>query len=108
LLRFVYGQTVPESRQQAFPQVKVRSLRALPMRPIDLADAADRARHQRLVALVQRMLELQRKLVTPQSIRRQATVQRRIDATDQQIDQLVFELYEVTPQEMKIVAEATR
>jgi hypothetical protein len=108
LLRFVYGQTVPESRQQAFPQVKVRSLRALPMRPIDLADAADRERHERMVALVLRMLELQRKLVAPPSTRSKATVQRRIDATDRQIDQLVFELYELTPEEIEIVEKATR
>ncbi len=108
LLRYVYGQTVPESRQQAFPQVKVRSLRALPIRPINLADAADREQHDGLVALVRRMLEMQRKHLAPQSTRRKATVQRRIDATDRQIDQLVFELYELTPEEIEIVKEATR
>jgi len=34
-------------------------------------------------------------------------LQRQIDATDQQIDQLVYELYELTDEEIRIVEEAT-
>jgi hypothetical protein len=35
-------------------------------------------------------------------------LQRQIDATDRQIDQLVYELYGLTDDEIKIVVEATR
>jgi hypothetical protein len=35
------------------------------------------------------------------------TIQRQIAATDAQIDQLVYELYGLTPNEIKIVEEAT-
>ena len=35
-------------------------------------------------------------------------IQRQIDATDKQIDQLVYELYSLTKEEIKIVEEATR
>jgi hypothetical protein len=34
---------------------------------------------------------------------KQTLIQRRIDATDQQIDKLVYELYELTPEEIAIV-----
>jgi len=34
-------------------------------------------------------------------------IQRQIDATDKQIDQLVYELYGLTEEEIKIVEEAT-
>jgi transketolase N-terminal domain/subunit len=37
----------------------------------------------------------------------QAPIQRQIDATDRQIDRLVYELYELTDDEIKIVEEAT-
>ena len=37
----------------------------------------------------------------------QDRIQRQIDATDRQIDQLVYELYELTDEEIKIVEEAT-
>ena len=35
-------------------------------------------------------------------------IQRQLDATDRQIDNLVYELYELTDDEIKIVEEATR
>ena len=35
-------------------------------------------------------------------------IQRQIDATDRQIDQLVYELYGLTEDEIRIVEEATR
>jgi hypothetical protein len=38
----------------------------------------------------------------------QTGLQRRIDATDQQIDQLVYQLYGLTDAEIKIVEDATR
>ena len=35
------------------------------------------------------------------------SIQRQIDATDRQIDQLVYELYGLTDDEIRIVEEAT-
>ncbi len=35
-------------------------------------------------------------------------IQRQIDATDKQIDQLVYELYGLTDEEIRIVEEATK
>ena len=39
----------------------------------------------------------------PKPAMKQTLIQRRIDATDQQIDKLVYELYELTPEEIAIV-----
>ena len=36
-----------------------------------------------------------------------ALIQRQIDATDKQIDHLVYELYDLTDEEIKIVEEGT-
>jgi len=38
----------------------------------------------------------------------QTAIQHQIDATDRQIDQLVYELYGLTDDEIRIVEEATR
>ena len=43
----------------------------------------------------------------PRDARRKTAIQRQIDATDRQIDQLVNELYGLTEDEIKIVEEAT-
>jgi len=49
------------------------------------------------------MLDLHKKLRTVKTPHENETLQRQIDATDQQIDRLVYELYELTEEEIKIV-----
>jgi len=108
LIRYVYRQAVHESHQKAFPQVKVRSLRELPIRTIDLSDPSEKARHDRMVKLVERMLELHKKLAAAKTAHDKTVLQRQIDKTDNQIDQLVYELYDLTEEEIAIVQKETR
>ncbi len=54
-----------------------------------------------MVALVERMLELNKR--TPATPQEQLEVQRAIAATDRQIDALVYQLYELSPEEIAIV-----
>ena len=60
-----------------------------------------------LPALVERMLALHRKLATAAIPADKQLYQREIAATDQQIDTLVYELYELTEEEIEIVEGAT-
>ena len=53
--------------------------------------------------LVQRMLELHKRLAEAKTPPAKTMLQRQIEATDQQIDQLVYELYGLTEEEIKIV-----
>ena len=75
----------------------------LPVRIINFANPADKTRHDRIVALVEQMLDLRKKLSETRDPRTREQLQRRIDATDAQIDRLVYELYELTEEEIKVV-----
>jgi len=75
----------------------------LPIRPINFSDPADVARHDRMVTLVEQMLELHRRLAAAASEHDRALYQRQIEATDREIDKLVYELYGLTQEEIKIV-----
>jgi len=75
----------------------------LPIRTINIDDPADKARHDRMVDLVNRMLDLNRKLAESKTPQEKAMLQRQIEATDHQIDQLVYDLYELTPDEIAII-----
>jgi len=70
------------------------------------SDPADVARHDRLVSLVERMLALHKQLHETSTPHERTALQRRIEATDGQIDALVYEIYGLTEEEIKIV-EAT-
>ena len=54
------------------------------------------------------MLQLHKALVLAKTPNEKNALQRQIDARDPQIDQLVYELYGLTDEEIRIVEEATR
>ena len=56
-----------------------------------------------MVQLVEQMLSLNKQLAEAKTGHEQTLLQRQIDATDKQIDKLVYELYELTEEEIKIV-----
>ena len=80
----------------------------LPIRTIDFSDLTDKARtdkarHDRIVELVGQMLDLHKKLAEAREPQAKTILQRRIETTDRQIDRLVYKLYELTEEEIRIV-----
>jgi hypothetical protein len=80
----------------------------LPIRTINFSDPKEKARHDRMVKLVEQMLSLHRQLPTARTPDEETRLQRQIDATDHQIDQLVYELYGLTEKEIQIVEEGAK
>lgn len=58
-----------------------------------------------MVLLVEQMIDLNKRLAGVQGQHEKILLQRHIEATDQQIDQLVYELYELTEEEINLVEE---
>lgn len=63
--------------------------------------------HDCLVSLVDSMLTLDNRLAAEQIPQRRELTSREIDATDRQIDQIVYQLYGLTDEEIAIVEAAT-
>ena len=73
----------------------------MPFRVIDFSDPTDKAAHDKLVSLVERMLALhKRSASTPQE---KEMIRREVESTDRGIDKLVYELYGLTEEEIAIV-----
>lgn len=53
------------------------------------------------------MLDLHKQFAASRTAHDKEVLQRQIDATDRQIDKLVYELYGLTEEEIAIVEEAT-
>jgi len=60
-------------------------------------------RQDRFVALVDSMQTLHKQLAAAKSEAQKGVIQRQIDATDVEIDRLVYDLYELTAEEIAIV-----
>lgn len=71
-----------------------------------LRSAADKAAHDRMVKLVEQMLELHRQIAAVRTPQEKTALERQITATDAEIDRLVYQLYGLTADEIKTV-EAT-
>jgi len=56
---------------------------------INLSNSTDKARHDRMVELVDQMLGLNKQLAEAKVPQTKTVLQRRIETTDRQIDQLV-------------------
>ena len=77
----------------------------IPIRTINFTDLADAARHDRMVSLVTQMLDLHQQLAAEGVPHAKAVLQRRIEATDRQIDARVYELYGLTNAEIVVVEQ---
>jgi len=101
-LNFIYIETVKETGR-VFPQVKMSKVRALPFRTIDFSKPDEVKKHDKMVSLVDEMLELHKKISGIKNPDGKTRLQRQIDSTDGQIDKLVYELYGLTDEEIGIV-----
>nr|WP_320161698.1 N-6 DNA methylase [uncultured Methanoregula sp.] len=75
----------------------------IPIRTINFADPVDKARHDRMVALVTQMLDLNKRLQDASLDHDKELLQRQVEATDASIDKLVYELYGLTEEEIAVV-----
>jgi type I restriction-modification system DNA methylase subunit len=102
LTKFLYDDLVGE-QARVFPEVKPVQLFKLPIRPINFADTAEKSQHDKMVILVEQMLELHKRLVKAKTPQEKEGLERQIQETDSLIDSLVYELYGLNEEEIKIV-----
>lgn len=88
------------SADDTFPQIMIRDILQFPM------PATDKARHDKMVSLVEQMLLLNKQFIMTKTDHEKTALQRQIEATDKQIDKLVYELYGLTEEEIRTVEGA--
>jgi hypothetical protein len=89
------------ARRDDFPKIIIQQTRELPVP--DLAQHSEKASLIRLGMLVKRIMELHRKNFATNSAARIEIWRRQIDATDAEIDRLVYDLYGLTADEIAVV-----
>jgi hypothetical protein len=98
-----YLKQVSTTLRGGFFRYFTQFIEQLPIHTVNFDDPADAARHDKMVTLVERMLALHRRLATATIPADKELYQRQIEATDRQIDVLVYELYGLTEEEIGVV-----
>ena len=78
----------------------------LPICNRDFSNPDEVAKHDKLVALVESMLELQKKHHDARMERDKELYERQIKIVDTQIDRLLYDLYGLTEEEIEIVEKS--
>jgi len=112
LMSFLYPHVSNKMVAETFPRLSVRDVKRLPIRPINFSNPTEKAQHDRMVSLVERMLELHANAYgigagkqSPRTPQEKEMLAREIESTDAEIDRLVYELYGLTEEEIKVVEE---
>jgi len=106
LLNF-YLKKVTTPMRGGFFRYFTQFIEQLPIRRLDFSKPAEKAEHDRMVTLVEQMLKLHKDKAGARLGQEKAVLQQQIEATDAQIDRLVYDLYGLTEGEIKIVEGET-
>ncbi len=104
LLDFVMH-SIASTKQGGYFEYKPMYLSQLPIRTINFENPSDKAHHDKMVSLVGQILDFHKQLAVAKLPQKNTVLNRQIEATDRQIDELVYELYDLTEEEIRIVEE---
>lgn len=91
------------NKNKVFAKVLAKNIKKLPIKTIDFNNSSEKSDHDQKVNLVNQMVELNKKITKAKIPQSKEMFRRQIDATDQQIDRLVYKLYDLTAAEIEII-----
>ena len=103
--KYLYDGLTQEAGR-VFAQVKLAKVKQLPIRLIDFSSHSDEEAHDQMVSLAKKMIALQPQLASAKTPHDATLLERQLAATENQIDQLVYQLYGLTDEEIAVVAAA--
>ncbi|MGB7788331.1 Eco57I restriction-modification methylase domain-containing protein [Methanoregula sp.] len=104
LIAFVFAMTAGISGCERV-EYSWDDLRSLPVYTPDFDDPADAGRHDRIVSLVNRSLDLRKKVSRAETDEQRGALRQKIEAADRKIDRIVYELYGLDEEEIAVVEE---
>ena len=102
LISWFHRKQNPKSQKGLFPKVLVSDLKKTPVPRID---NSNQVLTNNLIQSVDSMIKQNRLLNLSKTPQEKTALERQIEATDKQIDQLVYQLYGLTEEEIKVLKE---
>jgi type I restriction-modification system DNA methylase subunit len=103
LLSFFLIKYFTTRKEDIFPEIVAYQLEQLPIPKLDLTKNNDRIIHDKIISLVDTMLIIQKQFYSTKIPKDKEIYQQKADIIDDQINKLVYKLYRLTDNEIKIV-----
>jgi type I restriction-modification system DNA methylase subunit len=101
LISYLYINQVTQATKDDFPQVTIKDMLALPFPAM-----TSKVHYNQLIKLIEQILDMHKQLQKTKTPHEKESLQRQIVAVDREIDQIVYQLYGLTDNEIKIVEAA--
>ena len=92
-----------KSAKKIFPKIPIANLEKLPIKNLNLDDKQDKEIHDKLVNLVDSIIDLNKKLSSEKNPNTIEMLNTRIQAVDAAIDKIVYSLYGLNDDEIRII-----
>ena len=103
LITWYHHKRNPKSQKALFPKILVSDLKKLPLSNHINWNSLENNIEIKLIELVKKIINLNDKLYQTETPTERKLLQKQIDITDKKINELVYELYDLTPEEIDII-----
>lgn len=98
-----YLQTQFKNAKKLFPKIPIKYLENLPIKIIDISKSEGRNIYEQIIKAVDALLELNERKSKVRLTQEKIQLNRRILYHEQIINQLLYDLYELSPEEIKLI-----
>jgi len=103
LMNFYHSNKYLDLSKNLFQKILIQNCKRFPVKIINVANKKEKSIHDEILKLVEQLLSLNKEKVDTKLPDRIEQLKIRIEHTDNRINQLVYHLYELTDDEIKIV-----
>jgi hypothetical protein len=103
LLSFLFSYISNKIEANSFPRISVGDLKKLPIKEIDFNNKTEVEQHDEIVKLVDKLLQLTREKNEAKLQTKISILESKIDYCETRINEIVYQLYGLTEEEIKIV-----
>jgi hypothetical protein len=105
LINYYYNKFL-KSTKKVFSEIQARQIGQLPFPTINLKDKDDKAKHDEIVILVDQLLKLNEEKAEAKLETNINQLKSKIDYSESRINEIVYQLYDLTEDEIKIIEES--
>jgi len=102
LLNYIHDD-LSQNKDKTFAKVLAVNLKKLPIRIINFSDKVEKNLHDKIVSLVNKIIELNKLLKEARTETKKIMLLRQINTTEDQIDNAVYELYKLSSEDIKLI-----
>jgi type I restriction-modification system DNA methylase subunit len=103
LISFIFPYVSNKLEANSFPRISVGDLKKLPIKDIEFSNKIEKDFHDEIVSLVELIYQLNNEILIAKLPDKIENLRSRIEYTDSKINSIVYGLYNLTEEEIKIV-----